>query len=137
MAREEPDAAAIAGEMAAELYKLQGLARNIEDEPDNTTRFLVIGRQRAFASGEDKTTLLCATRNVAGGLSSLLTPLSNHGISMSRIESRPSRQGNWDYVFFIDIDGHLDDAMVAQALSDLEKEARMLKVLGSYPSAVL
>jgi chorismate mutase/prephenate dehydratase len=137
LAREEPEAAAIAGEMAAELYQLQGLARNIEDEPDNTTRFLVIGRQRAFASGEDKTTLLCATRNVAGGLSSLLTPLSKHGISMSRIESRPSRQGNWDYVFFIDIEGHQDDAMVAEALNDLEKEARMLKVLGSYPSAVL
>ena len=137
LAREEPEAAAIAGEMAAELYQLQGLARNIEDEPDNTTRFLVIGRQRAFPRGEDKTTLLCATRNVAGGLSSLLTPLSKHGISMSRIESRPSRQGNWDYVFFIDIDGHQDDAMVAQALSDLEREARMLKVLGSYPSAVL
>ncbi|OQX48170.1 MAG: prephenate dehydratase, partial [Candidatus Sedimenticola endophacoides] len=121
----------------AEIYKLKGLARNIEDEPDNTTRFLVIGRQRVGASGEDKTTLLCATRNVAGGLGSLLNPLARHGISMSRIESRPSRQGNWDYVFFIDIDGHRDDENIAAALKDLEREARMLKVLGSYPTAVL
>ncbi|MES9868927.1 MAG: prephenate dehydratase [Sedimenticola sp.] len=137
LAREESDAAAIAGEMAAEIYQLKGLARNIEDEPDNTTRFLVIGRQKALSTGEDKTTLLCATRNVAGGLSSLLTPLANHNISMSRIESRPSRKGNWDYVFFIDIDGHQDDPDVKQALEDFEKEARMLKVLGSYPNAVI
>ena len=137
VAKVEQGAAAIAGEMAAELYQLKGLARNIEDEPDNTTRFLVIGRQRAFPSGEDKTTFLCATRNVAGGLSSLLLPLARHGISMSRIESRPSRQGNWDYVFFIDIDGHQEDANVADALEALRQEARMLKILGSYPKAVL
>ena len=137
LAKEEPGTAAIAGETAAEIYQLKGLARNIEDEPDNTTRFLVIGRQKVFPSGNDKTTLLCATRNVAGGLSSLLTPLASHGISMSRIESRPSRQSNWDYVFFIDIEGHQDDPNVKQALEDFEKEARMLKVLGSYPIAVL
>jgi chorismate mutase/prephenate dehydratase len=137
VAKVEQGAAAIAGEMAAELYKLKGLARNIEDEPDNTTRFLVIGRQKALPSGEDKTTFLCATRNVAGGLSSLLLPLARHGISMSRIESRPSRQGNWDYVFFIDIDGHQDDANIADALEALRQEARMLKILGSYPKAVL
>ncbi len=137
VAKVEQGSAAIAGEMAAELYKLKGLARNIEDEPDNTTRFLVIGRQRALPSGEDKTTFLCATRNVAGGLSSLLLPLGRHGISMSRIESRPSRQGNWDYVFFIDIDGHQDDQHIAEALEALRQEARMLKLLGSYPKAVL
>ncbi|MES9873527.1 MAG: prephenate dehydratase [Candidatus Sedimenticola sp. 6PFRAG7] len=137
LAKDEPDSAAIAGEMAAEIYQLKGLAKNIEDEPDNTTRFLVIGRQKALPTGEDKTTLLCATRNVAGGLSSLLTPLAKHGISMSRIESRPSRKGNWDYVFFIDIDGHQDNPNIKQALEDFEKEARMLKVLGSYPNAVL
>ncbi len=133
----EPGAAAIAGEMAAELYQLKGLATNIEDEPDNTTRFLIVGRQKANASSQDKTTLLCASRNVAGGLNALLAPLAKHGISMSRIESRPSRKGNWDYVFFIDIDGHQDDPAVAQALKDLHNESRMLKVLGSYPRAVL
>ena len=137
LAKSEPGSASIAGEMAAELYQLQGLARNIEDEPDNTTRFLVIGRQRALPSGDDKTTLLCATRNVAGGLNALLAPLADHGISMSRIESRPSRQGNWDYVFFIDIEGHQDEPRVAEALKALRGQARMLKVLGSYPNAVL
>ncbi len=137
LARDEQGAAAIAGEMAAELYQLQGLARNIEDEPDNTTRFLVVGRQKALVTGEDKTTLLCATRNVAGGLNALLAPLAKHGISMSRIESRPSRQGNWDYVFFIDIEGHQDQEGIKSALDSLQGEARMLKVLGSYPNAVL
>ncbi|MCB1850679.1 MAG: prephenate dehydratase [Gammaproteobacteria bacterium] len=133
----ESGSAAIAGEMAAELYRLKGLARNIEDEPDNTTRFLVIGRQKALASGDDKTSLLCATRNVAGGLSQLLLPLAEHGISMTRIESRPSRQGNWDYVFFIDIEGHQDDVKVGRALEALQERSRMLKILGSYPKAVL
>ena len=137
LAREEPGSAAIAGEMAAELYKLKGLARNIEDEPDNTTRFLVVGRQRDLPSGEDKTTFICATRNVAGGLNALLTPLADHGISMTRIESRPSRQGNWDYVFFIDIEGHQDEPRVKRALDRLRQESRMLKILGSYPNAVL
>lgn len=132
-----PNSAAIAGEMAAELYQLKGLARNIEDEPNNTTRFLVIGRQKAGPSGEDKTTLLCATRNVAGGLGALLEPLAKHGISMSRIESRPSRQGNWDYVFFIDIEGHQEDQNVKEALKDLMNETRYFKVLGSYSYAVL
>jgi len=137
LVRNESGSAAIAGEMAAELYQLKGLATNIEDEPDNTTRFLIVGRQKANASAHDKTTLLCASRNVAGGLNSLLAPLAKHGISMSRIESRPSRKGNWDYVFFIDIDGHQEDTAVAQALKDLQNESRMLKVLGSYPQAVL
>ena len=137
LARTEQAAAAIAGEMAAELYQLKGLARSIEDEPDNTTRFLVIGRQKVYPSGEDKTTFLCATRNVAGGLNSLLEPLARHGISMSRIESRPSRQGNWDYVFFIDIEGHQNDPAVASALEELKMQSKMLKILGSYPNAVL
>ncbi|MCP3664471.1 MAG: prephenate dehydratase [Gammaproteobacteria bacterium] len=137
LVHEMPGSAAIAGEMAAEVYKLTGLARNIEDEPDNTTRFLVVGQQKTLPSGSDKTTLLCATRNVAGGLNSLLAPLGKHNISMSRIESRPSRQGNWDYVFFIDIDGHQDDPSIAKALESLKDQARLLKVLGSYPNAVL
>ncbi|MES9899904.1 MAG: prephenate dehydratase [Sedimenticola sp.] len=137
LVQNEPHTAAIAGEMAAELYKLKGLARNIEDEPNNTTRFLVVGQQKPLASGQDKTTLLCATRNVSGGLNELLEPLAKHQISMSRIESRPSRQGNWDYVFFIDIDGHQDDKNIASALSEFHNKSRMLKVLGSYPHAVL
>ena len=137
LAREDAEAAAIAGEMAAELYQLPRLVENIEDEPDNTTRFLVIGRQQARPSGRDKTTLLLSARNVAGSLHTLLEPLAQDDISMTRIESRPSRRGMWDYVFFIDIEGHREEPNVAHALKVLEKEASLFKVLGSYPIAVL
>ncbi len=137
LAREKPGSAAIAGEMAAELYELPIQASNIEDEPDNTTRFLVIGKQKALLSGANKTTLLLSTRNVAGGLNALLAPLAEHDISMTRIESRPSRRGNWDYVFFVDIEGHQDDPRVAKSLGALRHEASLYKVLGSYPVAVL
>ena len=136
-AHEDRDSAAIAGMMAAELYGLRILEPNIEDEPDNTTRFLVIGRQAVPPSGDDKTSLLLSTRNEAGGLYRLLAPLAEHGISMTRIESRPSRRGNWDYVFFVDINGHRDDAALAPALSALKRQAGMYKELGSYPKAVL
>ncbi|WP_456413734.1 prephenate dehydratase [Thiolapillus sp.] len=137
MAREDAHAAAIASETAGEIYNLGVLAHNIEDEPGNTTRFLIIGRQDVPPSGEDKTSLLISTKNEAGGLHRLLEPLAEHGVSMTRIESRPSRRGVWDYVFFIDVDGHKDEAHVAQALAALEKQAGMYKVLGSYPKAVL
>ncbi|MBN2885434.1 MAG: prephenate dehydratase [Chromatiaceae bacterium] len=133
----EPGAAAVAGVQAAELYGLQILAERIEDEPGNTTRFLVIGKQDAPPSGKDKTSLLLSCRNQAGGLHALLMPLAAHGISMTRIESRPSRRGIWDYVFFIDILGHREDLAVAAALDHLQKEAQLFKVLGSYPVAVL
>lgn len=135
--RDRGDAAAIAGTMAAELYGLKVLAPNIEDDPGNTTRFLVIGRQEVPASGDDKTSLLLSTRNEAGGLYRLLAPLAEHGISMTRIESRPSRRGNWDYVFFVDIQGHRDEPEVASALAALKQQAGMYKELGSYPKAVL
>jgi chorismate mutase/prephenate dehydratase len=113
------------------------LVRNIEDEPGNTTRFLVIGRQRVPPSGDDKTSLLLSTRNEAGGLHRLLSPLAAHGISMTRIESRPSRRGMWDYVFFLDLEGHAEDAKLASALADLKALAGMYKQLGSYPRAVI
>lgn len=130
-------AAAIASSMAAELYGLDTLASNIEDEPGNTTRFLVIGRHLTLSSGNDKTSLLLSTRNEAGGLYHLLKPLADHGVSMSRIESRPSRRGNWDYVFFIDLIGHREDPGLAEALKELRGIAGMFKELGSYPQAVL
>jgi len=131
------NSAAIAGAVAAELYGLQVLAPNIEDDSGNTTRFLVIGQQSVPASGDDKTSLLLSTRNEAGGLHQLLAPLAEHAISMTRIESRPSRRGNWDYVFFVDINGHRDDDDVAPALHALQARAGMYKELGSYPKAVI
>jgi len=137
MVQDDPEAAAIAGETAGEIYQVPILAHNIEDEAGNTTRFLVIGNQRVPPSGDDKTSLLVSTRNEAGGLHRLLSPLARHGISMTRIESRPSRRGMWDYVFFIDIIGHRDDPQVAAALADLQAAAGIYKELGSYPKAVL
>ena len=137
LAAKEKHAAAIAGETAAEIYGLNMLAKNIEDEPDNTTRFLVIGKRATPASGKDKTSLLVSTHNKPGALHGILEPLVKNQISMTRIESRPSRRGMWDYVFFIDIEGHRDTTNVAQAIADLEKAASFVKVLGSYPKAVL
>ena len=137
LASAEPGAAAVAGVQAAEIYDLKVLAERIEDEPGNTTRFLVVGSRDAPPSGQDKTSLLLACRNESGGLHALLTPLAAHQISMSRIESRPSRRGIWDYVFFVDILGHRDEPAVASALEHLKREALLFKVLGSYPVAVL
>ncbi len=136
-AAEEPGSAAIAGEIAAELYGLQSLASNIEDQPDNTTRFLVVGRQLTEPSGNDKTSLLLSTKNRPGALYGLLEPFRRHGISLTRIESRPSRRAMWDYVFFVDIEGHASDPKVSEALAELEAGAAMVKILGAFPRAVL
>lgn len=134
----DPDgSAAIAANRAAEIYGLSVLVKNIEDEVDNTTRFLVIGGQNVGPSGVDKTALLVATKNKPGALQTLLTPLADSGISMTRIESRPSRKGIWEYVFFIDIEGHINEHPVADALDRLEQESSMFRILGSYPKAVL
>lgn len=135
--RTEAQAGAIAGESAAELYRLEVLAANVEDEPDNTTRFLVIGPQSVPPSGNDKTSLLVSTGNRPGALARLLEPLSRHGISMTRIESRPSRRGVWEYVFFLDVLGHAGDAPLASALAELQEQCTLFKVLGSYPRASL
>lgn len=136
-ARGEPTSAAIAGEAAAEVYGLDLVVENIEDRPDNTTRFLVIGRDLFPPSGQDKTSLMLSAGHHPGALQQLLYPLATHAINMTRIESRPSRRQKWDYVFFIDVQGHSDDAELAHALTELEKATSMLRILGSYPSAVL
>ena len=133
----ERGAAAIAGEAAAEPYGLAILQRNIEDHPDNTTRFLVIGRQSVAPSGRDKTSLLVSMRNRPGALYRLLEPLARAGVSMTRIESRPSHCVNWEYVFFLDVEGHASEPTLKEALADLREEADLVKVLGSYPHAVL
>lgn len=134
--RQMDDAAAIAGRHASEVYSLPVLFGNIEDHVDNTTRFLVLGRSLLPSSGDDKTTLLVAGSDGPGALFKMIEPLSRHGVNMSRIESRPSRQGRWDYVFFIDLDGHVDDEPLQRSIGELEAEARLVKVLGSYPRAI-
>ena len=138
-ARDERGTAAIAGRTAAEIYSLNLLANEIEDRPDNTTRFLVVGRKLFDASGADRTTLLVSTSDTddSGALFQLLEPLAQHRVNMTRIESRPSRRRKWDYVFFIDIEGHVSDPAVAKALAALQSRASLFKVLGSYPRAVL
>lgn len=129
--------AAIAGLVAAELYDLHVIEKHIEDEANNTTRFLVIGNQQPCSTGNDKTSILVSTGNQAGALHKILGPFAEYGISMAHIESRPSRQGIWEYVFFIDIEGHRDDPDVAKALNALQNNVKLLKVLGSYPKAVI
>jgi chorismate mutase/prephenate dehydratase len=115
------------------------LVPEIEDRPDNTTRFLVIGRRTFPPSGADKTTLLvsAAHTDAPGALFGLLEPLARNKISLTRIESRPSQRRKWDYVFFIDLDGHVEDAPVKRALAKLKTRASLYRVLGSYPKAVL
>ena len=138
-ARDEDGTAAIAGQAAAEVYGLNIIMPEIEDAPDNTTRFLVIGRKLFSASGNDKTTLLVSAGDTQspGALHRLLGPLAEYGISMTRIESRPSRRRKWDYVFFIDVVGHADQHPLSTALEELKKQSSLFRVLGSYPCAVL
>lgn len=134
----EPGTAAIAGLAAGERYGVEPLARSIEDDPSNTTRFLVLGTLEAAPSGRDRTSLVMSAENRPGAVHALLTPLAQHGVSMSRIESRPARARTtlWEYLFFIDVEGHQNDAHVARALAALRERAPFLKVLGSYPVAL-
>lgn len=136
-AKDDIDAAAIAGSLAAEIYELDIAKKDIEDSKENTTRFLVIGKQDVPPSGTDKTTLMISAKNRPGALYHLLAPLAENGLDMTRIESRPSRNANWEYYFFMDIDGHADDEKVSKSLKELAKESELIRVLGSYPKAIL
>lgn len=136
VAARERNAAALGPRLASAIYGLAVLARNVEDEPKNTTRFLVLAAQDAAPSGSDKTSLILSTRNIPGAMHDLLGPLAANGVSMTRLESRPSRTGLWEYVFYVDIEGHQQDANVARALAELDQKASFLKNLGSYPAAV-
>jgi len=137
LVKTEWHSAAIAGDMAAKLYGLARLAEKIEDRPDNSTRFLIIGNQDVPISGEDKTSLVVAMRNQPGALHDLLEPFHRHQIDMTRLETRPSRTGVWNYVFFIDFKGHREEPRVAAMLAEVQLRAAEVKVLGSYPVGVL
>ena len=126
--------AAIAGKGAAEFFALDTLAADIEDEPGNTTRFLVLSDRDTPPSGDDKTSLLMSARNRPGALYHLLKPLVDEGVDMTRIESRPARSGGWEYVFFVDVLGHAQDAPLAKAIELISADAGMFRHLGSYPA---
>lgn len=133
----EWNSAAIAGDMAAELYGLTKLNEKIEDRPDNSTRFLIIGRDSIPPSGDDKTSIIVAVRNEPGALHNLLEPFHRNGVDLTRVETRPSRTGKWTYVFFIDFLGHRDAPNVSAVLAEVGSIVADLRVLGSYPKAVL
>jgi chorismate mutase/prephenate dehydratase len=133
----EWNSAAIAGDMACELYSLEKMWEKIEDRPDNSTRFLIIGREAVPRSGDDRTSVVVSVHNRPGALHDLLEPFRRYNVDMTRLESRPSRNSKWSYVFFIDLVGHIEDQPVADVLEELSTSVAELKILGSYPRAVL
>ncbi len=135
LASTDPGVAAIAGEAAAIRYGLVPVASHIQDDPGNRTRFAVLGRQRTQPSGRDKTSLILAVAHRAGAVHHMLGPLAQHGVSMTRFESRPAKTGAWEYYFYVDVEGHERDPRVAVALEKLREECAFYKSLGSYPVA--
>ncbi len=134
-AQKEDGSAAIASKLAATLYNLNILAEGIEDLAHNVTRFLVVGRHMAAKTNQDKTSVVVSIKDKVGALYEMLEPIRKNKVNMTKIESRPSKKKAWDYYFFIDMEGHVDDAQVKKALKEMEERVRFLKVLGSYPSA--
>lgn len=133
-AAQEDGSAAIASKLAATLYNLRILAEGIEDSPHNRTRFLVISRQIPKPTGKDKTSLVVSIKDRVGALSDLLEPIRRHGINMTKIESRPSKKRAWDYYFFIDMQGHIENTNVKETVDEIEERVRFAKILGSYPA---
>ena len=133
MASEDNRVAAIAGEMASKQYGLQVVSAHIQDESQNRTRFAVIGRKETEPTGKDQTSLLLSVQNKAGAVYKMLEPLEKYGVSMTRLESRPAKTGNWEYYFFVDIEGHVKEEKIEKALSELKDRVVYFKVLGSYP----
>lgn len=137
MAAADASIAAVAGDLAAEKYNLMKLAESIEDLANNTTRFLIIGTEDVPVSGTDKTSVIVSTHNKPGALLHLLMPFDREGISLTRIDTRPSRTQTWAYIFFVEFEGHQQEDVVKQVLKEIQEQSVMLKVLGSYPSAVM
>jgi chorismate mutase / prephenate dehydratase len=133
----QDNTAAIASKRAAELFQLDILNENIEDDSKNTTRFLILSQHEVAPSGKDKTSLVMATKNVPGAMLDLLSPLAQHSISMTKLETRPSKAGLWEYMFFVDLEGHHQDKKVQAAIDEINNRASFLKLLGSYPVALL
>lgn len=133
IARREKNSACIASVLAAAVYKLKIIAKDIEDSPHNITRFLVIGRTLAKQTGRDKTSILFSIKDSVGALHDMLVPFKKCGINLTKIESRPSKKKAWDYYFFMDLEGHQDSPKVKKALAELESKCKFLKILGSYP----
>jgi len=131
----EPNTAAIGSSVAAELYGLRIVCENIEDIPNNITRFLVISREDARPTGEDKTAILFSTAHKAGALADVLDVFKRHDINLTNIESRPSKKRQWEYYFFVDFMGHRTDKNVQQGLDEARKHCLQLSVLGSFPRA--
>jgi chorismate mutase/prephenate dehydratase len=133
MAEKDPKGGAIASSLAASLYDLKIIARHIEDNVQNFTRFLVIGRSFPAKSGQDKTSILFSIKDRVGALHDMLTPFRENNINLTKIESRPTKLRAWEYIFFVDFIGHIEDGNVKRALRQLERECLLLKILGSYP----
>jgi len=134
-AAEETDSAAVAGQNAAELYQLQILASQIEDELDNTTRFVILSKHSVSPTGRDKTSMILSAANRPGALHDVLESFKNKGLNLTRIESRPSRQGTWEYMFFVDVEGHIDESPLVEVSQSIQSHSKFFKLLGSYPRA--
>ena len=136
VASDDGSIAAVAGEIAGQKYNLQIVNAHVQDDPHNRTRFAIIGRLQTAPSGKDQTSLVLSVANQPGAVYNLLAPLAQHGVSMTRFESRPARMGTWEYYFYVDVEGHAHDAKVASALTELKSSAAFFKLLGSYPASL-
>ena len=136
LAADDPAAAAIAGEAAAKIYGLKTIRKRVQDNTNNFTRFIILGKQAAGRTGNDKTSVLFSARDEVGALYLMLEPFSRHSVNLTKIESRPVKKKAWEYLFFIDMTGHIGDEPVAKALEELKARAHFIKILGSYPRAL-
>ena len=136
LAADDPSAAAIAGEAAAKIYGLKSIRKRIQDNTNNFTRFIIIGKIAPQRTGNDKTSILFAMRNVPGALFRIIEPFAKHKVNLTKIESRPVKTKAWEYLFFLDMEGHISVDPVAKAVDELKMRAQFLKILGSYPRAI-